>query len=124
MGDFWEQNSDIVSELEAQARRAVALAGPVTVRRPGGKEQRRRAYTQQRVAAIIRQGVERPRALTFEEQARAETNRRVAAEDLRAMERWYSSECRETSRGRTLWLERHPGSQEPWSGKESLERWR
>ena len=66
------------------------------------------------VQDTIRQGRERPRPLTLEETQLAAKNRRIAREDLAAMEAWYRAQCQAHIRGVELWRAQHPGA--PWDG--------
>lgn len=106
---------------------ATAMAGPVRITRPDGTKHVRPAYTGAEVAAIIKQGRERPRPLTADETSLVARNRAQAAGDAAAMERWYSEQCSEPLRGRALFLARHPGSgdwfQEPTPTPDQAGRW-
>lgn len=61
-------------------------AGPVNGTTP--------AYEPDELEDIIRQGRDRPRPLTYVEDELARRNRRIAREDLAAMEDWYRSEIK------------------------------
>jgi hypothetical protein len=98
-------------------------AGPVRVTRPGSAVDVQPAYTKRERDAIIRQGKDRPRALTHDETTLATANRRRAREDSLAMEVWYRYNCR----GPYDFKARHPGSVEVWARTVSnvpSDRWR
>ena len=52
------------------------------------------AYDNEMLQDIIRQGRDRPRPLTYEEDELARKNRRIARENLAAMEDWYRQEIK------------------------------
>lgn len=96
-------------------------AGPVRITKADGSQKIQPAYSDEEVAAIVRQGRERPRPLTHDETIRAANNRRISREDSLAMEYWHlvtSVGTRDSkTRGFELWEQQHPGvSTDKYSG--------
>jgi hypothetical protein len=59
-------------------------------------------YRAAKRAEAIRQGKDRPRPLTFKENELVRKNRRIARENLAAMESWYRAEVKEPLSGAAL----------------------